>query len=98
MNQNQIEIVEKIGEFFLELNGKNYEKTERILRNMEITRVDLLSKSKIMILLRRPGLLIGPKGQTIDGLSKHLKMEIQIVEDTQTNLYDYLIPRVWSEY
>jgi len=37
-------------------------------------------KNILTVHLRRPGLLIGKKGSTIDGLSEYLKCKIHIVE------------------
>lgn len=93
-----VEVLNRIGEFCLRQFSRNYKTTEQFLLSLKITSVELISRDKISIKLRRPGLLIGPKGQTIDGLSKFLNMEIKIIEDTDPNIYDHLVPHDWSEF
>lgn len=90
-----IDLLHKIGFFFLDLQDGNYKETERFLRSMQISQVKLEGE-KVIISLRRPGLLIGKKGTTVERLSKHLGMDIHIEEDSEEYLYDYLIPQDWS--
>lgn len=92
MTKDKIELLDKIGHFFLK-EKEDYQETERFLRLMEITQIERVSSHKIVILLRRPGMLIGKKGQRLEALEKHLNLKIQIVEDTNPSLYDFLIPQ-----
>lgn len=73
------EIAQQIGLFFLAQNNEDYQKTGEFLRNLCIT--DIREENgELVIETARPGLLIGLKGQNIDGLVKHLKRPIHIVE------------------
>jgi len=98
MDNKKIDILNKIGECFLRLNNRDYKKTEELLRSMQISSVEVVSNTKIVIMLRRPGLLIGPKGKSVTALSDFLKMEVKIIEDTQENIYDHLIPRDYQDF
>ena len=48
---------------------------------MGVCKLDYIEKErKLMVYLRRPGLLIGRKGKTIDALEKHLGIKVGIKE------------------
>jgi len=91
------EIFTKIRHFFLERNKGNYEEAAKTVESLGITRIEI-SLNKMRICLRRPGLLIGKKGECIDALSKYLKddtLQILIEED---ELVDYLTPVDYSDF
>ena len=56
------EIFTKIRHFFLERNKGNYEEAAKTVESLGITRIEI-SLNKMRICLRRPGLLIGKKGE-----------------------------------
>lgn len=88
------EIAQRIGQFFLERNSYDYNKTARFLESMRITEI-LVRDKEITIKLSRPGLIIGRKGTVIDALSKYLNMHVRI-EEVQQHLYDFLVPHDYS--
>lgn len=73
------EIAEKIGLYFLEQNDQDYTVTAKIIRDLEITNIEV-DDFYIHIYTARPGLLIGRKGQNIDGLQKLFDKKIDIIE------------------
>ncbi len=76
------DIAQKIGEFFLEQSGKDYEVAEETIRNIWISKIELVD-GVVVITAVRVGLLIGKRGETIDALTKYLglNMKVKIVED-----------------
>lgn len=77
--EQEKEVLTKIGEFFLLKNNQNYSETEIQLRKMQITDI-LVTKERITVTLRRPGLLLGFRGGLITELQEYLGVEIAIVE------------------
>lgn len=82
----------QIGEYFLQQNGENYEKTREFLRDLSITNI-IVSETGITVETARPGLLIGRKGIHIDNLVEKLQKKINIVESF--SWADYITPVDW---
>jgi len=89
--EQEKEVLTKIGEFFLLKNNQNYAETEIQLRKMQITDI-LVTKERITVTLRRPGLLFGVRGRLITELQEYLGVEVAVVEAQDRNLYEWLIP------
>lgn len=88
------EIGQQIGLFFLAQNNQDYQKTGEFLRNLCIT--DIREENDYLVIeTARPGLLIGRKGQNIDGLIEHLKRPIHIHESF--SWADVMTPMDWME-
>lgn len=90
-------VAQRIGEFFLQRNEGNYEKTRKQLETMRIQEILCPEPQKITIKTSRPGLLIGRRGTVIDALTKHLDLHVHIEEITEC-LYDYLVPNDYSSF
>lgn len=90
MDEKKKELLQSIGVYFLGYYNNDYKKTEKILLNMMISKVEI-ADDEITFVLGRPGILIGPRGMHVDNLTKKLDMKIKIVEDMES-VYDYLIP------
>ncbi len=105
MDENARKVLKAIGHFYLDKNNGDYAETEKeILRlriigaKVETVSVGLITDraDKVTITLGRPGLLIGPRGNTIHALQEWLKerttcKQILIVEDRDC-LLDSIIP------
>jgi len=89
--KNLDDVLEQIGLYFLQQNQHDYVQTEQQIRNMGITNVSLLSDT-VIIILRRPGLIIGKKGKIVEGLADFLSSKIQIIEDTIHDINDRTVP------
>ena len=72
-----IQVCKKIGQFFLERNNGDYEKTNEQIRNLGIQDIEI----GIVIKTSRPGYLIGKRGQQIIDLQKLLGKKIKIEEE-----------------
>lgn len=72
-----IQVCKKIGQFFLERNNGDYEKTNEQIRNLGIQDIEI----GIVIKTSRPGYLIGKRGQQIIDLQKLLGTKIKIEEE-----------------
>lgn len=96
-------VLRGIGNCFLEesLKTKEYEEayasTCSVLATMNITGIKTLAKDEYEITLCRPGLLIGSRGKTIDGIKKSLNIKsLKVAENTvpdyvfPVNLYDFI--------
>ena len=96
-SQNLVDIATLIGLFFLEKNEHNYEKTATEIQTMGICDVSENSDGSILIKTSRPGLLIGRKGTTIEGLSKFIKRKIDI-EEVKWSWNDLITPYDWRDF
>jgi hypothetical protein len=97
MNAFEIAGIEKIGHFFLKRNNNDYQETEKYLFSMRITGI-LVFPDEIIVTLRRPGLLIGKRGELITALREYMGKEIRIVEDVSPDIYLHLVPMYYSDY
>lgn len=89
-------ICEKIGEFYLNQTGGNYDETAEQIRKLQITHISRLESGEIEIHAARLGLLIGKKGENIGLLSKWLGSEIKLYEDNCWT--DFLTPMDYNHY
>lgn len=86
------EICEQIGEFYLNKNLLDYQKTEIEILRIGFSNIELdENKTKVTVTVARPGLFIGSRGQNVEQLEKCLGKKIHIVEERE-NLNDLLIP------
>lgn len=89
------EIFRRIGEFFLELSNNDYELAKNTIKDLGITKINVLSET-IVISLSRPGLLIGKRGVQINSLTNYLKgygiYGINRIEMIEDDLFHFLIP------
>lgn len=84
-------VAKKIGEFFLQKNNNDYERTADEITNLHITKLED-DGDKIRITLGRPGMLIGKRGEQVDKLISYLGRKLHIIEDPD-GLVDHIIPR-----
>lgn len=85
------EIAAKIGLYYLEKNNHDYQEAGSEIIDLRIEQILVLSEDEIVIVLARPGLLIGRRGSNLDALSTYIKKKIRVVESRE-QLIDYLIP------
>ena len=97
MNKQKIKTCEQIGEFFLEHFEGDYAKTEAYLVSMGIKEIYPLI-GEVIVVLNRPGLIIGKKGALFEGLRLHLGCEIKVIEFEGDDIYNHLVPYEYSEY
>lgn len=85
-------ILMEIGHYFLgeELKTKSTDEafidTYNFLNAVNITDIKVIGKNKYEITLCRPGLFIGSKGRTIDGISEKLGIKIELKENKLAGL------------
>lgn len=87
MTKTQIEIAQKIGQFYLEKWGDSKKANEEIYK-LGVTNIYVQGKS-IYVILGRPGLLLGKGGKNIEKLQEYLDCSIYIIEDT-LRITDYM--------
>lgn len=86
------EICEQIGEFYLNKYNGNYAETEEHILRLGFSSIELdENKTKVTVIVARPGLFIGKRGENVEQLEKCLGKKIHIIESPE-NLNDYLIP------
>ena len=73
------------------------------IRSLDLTDLRVLKNGRVFIKLRRPGILIGAKGDNIVNLQKYLQitndddeLKVHIEEETTATIADRLIP--WEYY
>ena len=86
-----IEVAQRIGQFYLEKNHGDYEKTKVEILSLLITSVEV-TEGKVIIKTSRPGLLIGKRGINIDNISTFLDKKIHVLEERE-NIVDCITPR-----
>lgn len=95
--EKEQKIISGIGQFFLNKNDQDFKKTEQQLLAMHITDIYPLT-NRVIIVLRRPGLIIGKRGQTVEELKNFLGLsEIIIIEDAKPHINDFLIPYDYND-
>ena len=82
--------------------GSDHDKAAERIRLMDFTNIELKRKDisspsfTLHLTLRRPGILIGAKGETINAVGEHFKnnfnMKIRVEEATECALADHIIP------
>jgi hypothetical protein len=83
------QVAKRIGEFYLEKNGEDYDETAAELLRLQITKIEVEGDT-VTITTNRPGMLIGNHAANIDGLSEFIEKKIKIIE-CRDNIYNYLI-------
>jgi ribosomal protein S3 len=94
---NVAEMARRIGLFYLQKNNQDYEKTEKELTDLRISKIEIDVKGVVFITLARVGLFIGRKGENIEKLNRFLKSDVRIVEDMDS-IYEALIPHNMEDY
>lgn len=94
--QKSIEAAANIGQFYLRKNNGDYEKTADEIMRLCITDVSV-AEDVVTVTTKRPGLLIGMRGERVGQLEDFLNQKIKIVE-TEGSAVDYLIPEPPWEY
>jgi len=95
-SEETINIAKQIGEFYLEKNKGDYEKTREEIERLRIVDIVQLADT-VEIKAVRVGLLIGPGGKNINQLEQYLGQKIYIKEEKES-LLDYIIPVPEMEY
>ena len=89
MTKNQKELAEQIGLFYLSKCEGNYDKAREEIERSGITNI-LPIKDIAVIWTRRPGILIGKRGENIEKLESFIHYKIHIIEEE--SILDYIIP------
>jgi ribosomal protein S3 len=97
LTEQEKEVLMKIGEFFYAECGEDLKKTTERLYNLRIKQV-IVAGTTVLIETSRPGLLIGKRGSTIDGLKKCLGMDIHIREYEGDELEQFMLSGIIVEY
>ena len=99
LDQRAVDVAVEIGMFYLEKNKFDYEKTRDEINRLHITNICTVTDSKeplVSIETKRPGLLIGKRGQNITALEEYIGMKIYIMEAPACET-DYLVPEPVDE-
>lgn len=88
-SEKEKEIARKIGYFLYKKHNQDTSEAIIELRLYNITDIMYINNI-IHILVGRPGMLIGKRGENIEQLGKYLDYEINIVEDKQTLQHELL--------
>jgi ribosomal protein S3 len=92
MTKEKQRVLTSIGLCILQHFNEDYQKTANLILKMGITDV-LISGKRIIIVLYRPGLLIGKKGILLDSLEKCLDRRIEVIENEEPRIEDFIIPQ-----
>ena len=68
------------------------------IRSLDITELDVLEDGRIHIKLRRPGILIGPKGNNVLALQEFLGAKLHIEEEPDDTISDEIISVGFDDY
>lgn len=102
---NDQEIYAELWNCLYEHFEEDYDKTADRIRTMDFTKIELRRRNisdprpSLCLTLRRPGVLIGAKGETVDAVSKYFEpmgLRIHIEEEKECALADNIIP--WKSY
>lgn len=83
------EAAQCIGHFYLKKNHNDYVRTEKELRELQISKIEVSYKN-ITITSNRIDLIIGKRAENINALSLYMQTRIHLIEED--NIYDHLIP------
>lgn len=99
------ELYDKFWMFYYEKHDGDHDKAEEEIRKLDLTELHVTNfisededEPRVFIKLRRPGILIGPKGNNVLGLQEFLGMKLHIEEETKSTIADELIPWKWDGY
>ncbi len=90
-NQASVEAAYRIGQFYLQKNDGDYDKTQQELYQLQISSVTV-EDGVVTIHAARIGLLVGRRGENVDRLTHFLGQKVRLIEDFDS-IYDHLIPR-----
>lgn len=102
-NEQIINILRNIGDFFLEESGGDYNKANQEITKCNITQVKY-NHNILTIRTTRPGLIIGWKGERIDKLISFLKqrlnknIKLKLVEEQLLNYIEPINPASYEIY
>lgn len=102
------DLLNEIANFFLG-EQKDIDKAIDIVDRIGFTRIEILSNDKILVIVKGPGMLLGKRGQTLEALKVHLKMDVMIVEESELTVGEQIIQilefdriaaeqAAWNEY
>lgn len=83
--------LEEFGDGIMKMHGNDYNKARDFLYTIGITDV-FRAEGKWFITVRRPGILIGRKGTTIERVKEALGCPICILEEVSVDLIDQILP------
>lgn len=91
MDNNTIELAEQIGQFYLQRNNGDYEKTADEISKLRIAEIIPIGITMAVIKTSRVGLMIGKRGEDIKDLEAFVKRKLFLVE--HQNIEDWIIPQ-----
>jgi len=89
----------KFWDFYYHKFDNDFDKAAEAIRKLDLTEMHVFSahmEKFVYIRLRRPGRLIGLRGNNIQELQQHLNMKLCVVEEKTAVLSDNIIP--YREY
>ncbi len=89
------DVAEKIGQFYLQKEGGDYDKAANSIRELGIEEILVVEKI-VLIKTKRPGILIGKRGINLENLSKFLDMDIRPIE-VEDHIENWIIPINFDE-
>lgn len=95
MNNNMVELINKIGKFYFEKNDLSTGKAITEIESLGIKEAILLEDGNLKLILMRPGLLFGPKGNNIRALEKELGVKI-IIEQLSDRAAYFVENVIWA--
>lgn len=90
------DLFDKFWLFYYNKHNQNYDKAAEEIRRLDITELDI-EDGRVTIKLRRPGILIGMKGNNITDLIDFLGTKVHIEEEPTATIADQIIPYYWDE-
>jgi ribosomal protein S3 len=90
------EIYEMLWEFF-QGECDSREETEKLIRTIDFTEITI-NTDTLVLKVRRPGMLIGKKGERVEKLRDFLGLKISIEEEEKQLLADRIIPYYLYDY
>jgi ribosomal protein S3 len=91
MDNNTIELAEQIGQFYLQRNNGDYEKTADEISKLRIAEIIPIGITMAVIKTSRVGLMIGKRGEDIKHLEAFVNRKLFLVE--HQNIEDWIIPQ-----
>jgi ribosomal protein S3 len=90
MDKNVIELAQQIGQFYLQKNNGDYEKTADEISKLQISEVIPIGITMAVIKVSKVGLMIGKRGEDIKNLEAFLKRRLFLIE--HQTIQDIIIP------
>lgn len=82
------QLIEKIATYY---RNKYKGNAESEIQKCQFTAIEHLDDKNCMLKVKRPGILIGPRGSNITELQKFLGIHVFVVEDASTDVCDELM-------